>query len=72
MSEKPQTIESVDGRFEIAGERAELAFVTIQIVRGGVEIDRLSVEQFIERNPLGFDALNGRLSTIGFELKADS
>ena len=72
VSEKPKLIEGGDGRYEIAGEKAELAFVTIQIIRDGAEIDRMSVEQFIDRNPLGFDALNGRLSEIGFELKADS
>lgn len=66
VSEKP--VESlVDaGQFELPGETAELAYITVQIVEGGREINRMSVDQFLEKHPVAIDGLNVRVGKLGF------
>lgn len=67
ISEKPVEVEG-QGRYELAGETVELAYVTVQVLEGGEEIGRLSMNQFLDENPVAFEAVAARLLTIGLEL----
>lgn len=67
ISEKPLEVEG-QGRYELAGETVELAYVTVQVLDGGEEIGRQSMNQFLDENPVAFEAVAARLLTIGLEL----
>ncbi|MBP8923389.1 MAG: integrase domain-containing protein, partial [Thauera sp.] len=64
VSEEPRT-DCEDVPPTLSAEQAELAYVTVQVVSGGEEIARLSVEQFLEEHPLGAESVELRLRSIG-------
>lgn len=71
VSERPSEIVGMLGELELIGASAELAFVTVQIMSGSVEVSRMSVDQFLSMYPIAEDALNVRLGKIGLTLKMD-
>lgn len=68
VSEKPVEVEGAPGTYELRGEAVELAYVTVQIVKGSEEVARLSMNQFLDEHPVAFDAVATRLLTIGLAL----
>jgi len=68
VSEKPVEVEGRPGQYELPGELAQLTFVTIQIIKGEVEISRQSLNQFLSDHPVAFEAVHARLGSIGLTL----
>ena len=71
VSEKPVEVDGSPGRYELVGEKVELVYVTVQIVKGDEEMARLSMSQFLDEHPVAFEAVGSRLSAIGMKLLDD-
>lgn len=69
VSEKPEPIEGVIGQYTLTPVKAELAVLTIQLLEGGQETDRVSIGQFIERYPSAKEELVSRLGMINLCLE---
>lgn len=70
VTEKPEPVESQPGQFVLPGEKAQLAYVTAQIMEGGVEVDRVNVRTLVRRHRGTFAAVEDRLQMIGLSLLA--
>jgi hypothetical protein len=70
VSEKPEPIESRPGESVLPREKAQLAYVTAQIVVEGREIERLNVKQLVRRHRGVFADVEARMQTIGLTLLA--
>jgi hypothetical protein len=70
VTEKPEPVEGMPGQFSLPGVKAQLAYVTAQIVVDGEEVDRLNVKQLVRRYRGTFGKVEERLSSIGLTLLA--
>lgn len=71
VSEKPVALEGVLGQYELPGEKAELAVVTVQFVDGDLETGRMSVRQFLDAHAGSQADLEVRLNLLGLTLVGD-
>jgi len=70
VTEKPEAVEGMPGQYKLGREKEQLAYVTAQIVREGVELDRLTIRQLVRRNRGVFGEVEDRMQTIGLTLLA--
>ncbi|WP_234265205.1 phage integrase N-terminal domain-containing protein [Hydrogenophaga sp. NFH-34] len=68
VSERPEPADDVLGQYRLPGEKAELAVVTAQFLRGDVETDRMSVSQFLQAHEGAAAELEMRLNLLGLTL----
>jgi hypothetical protein len=70
VSEKPEPVEGRPGESVLPREKAQLAYVTAQVVLDGREVDRLSVKQLVRKHRGIFADVEDRMQTIGLTLLA--
>ena len=70
VSEKPEPVEGEPGQFDLPREKAQLAYVTAQVLVDGVETDRLNVRQLIRKHRGVFSDVEERMQTIGLTMLA--
>jgi site-specific recombinase XerD len=70
VTEKPEPVEGMPGQFSLPGVKAQLAYVTAQIVVDGKEVDRLNVKQLVRKHRGSFGETEERLLSIGLSLLA--
>jgi hypothetical protein len=70
VSEKPEPVGGKPGELWLPGDKAQLAYVTAQIVVDGQEMERLNVKQLVRRHRGVFSDVEDRMQTIGLTLLA--
>jgi hypothetical protein len=70
VSEKPEPVEGRPGESVLSREKAQLAYVTAQVVLDGREVERLNVKQLVRRHRGIFADVEDRMQTIGLTLLA--
>ncbi|MFM2075093.1 MAG: hypothetical protein RJB34_1398 [Pseudomonadota bacterium] len=70
VSEKPEPVDGKPGELWLPSDKAQLAYVTAQIVVEGKEVDRLNVKQLVRRHRGVFADVEDRMQTIGLTLLA--
>jgi len=70
VTEQAQEVEGEPGRYELRGEKRQLACVTAQVLEGGEEVDRLNVRQLVRKHRGVFGEVEERMNGIGLTLLA--
>lgn len=70
VSEKPEPVEGDLWQFTLTKEKAQVAYVTAQVMNEGVEVDRLNVRQLVRAFRGTFGEVEDRMQTIGLTLLA--